>query len=86
MRNAKSLLAISLVKVLQTLETQLREYRRRITETFAQHPDHDVFGSLPGAAAKIAPEDDEEEAGPEAAQGGGEVQDEASGSEPVDGS
>jgi len=38
------------------------------------------------AAAKIAPEDDEEEAGPEAAQGGGEVQDEASGSEPVDGS
>ena len=54
-RNAKSLLATSLVQVLQTLETQLREYRRRITETFAQHPDHDVFGSLPGAAEKLAP-------------------------------
>jgi len=54
-RTAKSRLATSLVKVLQALETQLREYRRRITETFAQHPDHEVFGSRPGAAAKIAP-------------------------------
>lgn len=52
---AKSLLATSLVKVLQTLETQLHEYRRRITEAFAQHPDHDVFGSLPGAGEKLAP-------------------------------
>lgn len=52
---AKSLLALSLVKVLITLQTQLDEYRRRITEAFRQHPDHDVFGSLPGAKAALAP-------------------------------
>lgn len=53
--NAKSLLATSLVQVLQALEMQLDEYRRRINQAFAQHPDHDVFGSLPGAAEKLAP-------------------------------
>jgi transposase len=53
--NAKSLLATTLVKVLQTLEGQLDEYRRRITATFTQHPDHDLFGSLPGAGEKLAP-------------------------------
>ena len=52
---AKSLLATTLVKVLQTLQGQLDEYRRRITEAFAQHPDHDLFGSLPGAGEKLAP-------------------------------
>ena len=52
---AKTLLATTLVKVLQALEAQLDEYRRRITETFTQHPDHDVFGSLPGAGGKLAP-------------------------------
>lgn len=52
---AKSLLALSLVKLLFTLETQLDEYRRRIGEAFSQHPDHEVFGSLPGAAQKLAP-------------------------------
>jgi transposase len=52
---AKSLLALSLVKVLFTLQAQLDEYRRRITEVFRQHPDHDVFGSLPGAKATLGP-------------------------------
>ena len=52
---AKSLLATSLVKVLQALQSQLDEYRTRITAAFAQHPDHDVFGSLPGAGGKLAP-------------------------------
>jgi transposase len=52
---AKSLLAVSLVKVLITLQAQLDEYRRRITEAFRQHPDHDVFGSLPGAKATLGP-------------------------------
>ena len=52
---AKTLLATTLVKVLQTLEAQLDEYRRRINDTFTQHPDHDVFGSLPGAGEKLAP-------------------------------
>jgi transposase len=53
--NAKSLLAKSLVVQLRVLEDQLDEYRRRIGERFAQHPDHDLFGSLPGAGAKLAP-------------------------------
>ena len=52
---AKSLLALSLVKLLQALERQLAEYRARIEALFAQHPDHDLFGSLPGAGTKLAP-------------------------------
>jgi len=52
---AKSLLAVSLAKVLVTLQSQLDEYRRRITEAFRQHPDHDLFGSLPGAKDILAP-------------------------------
>src|SRR5208283_5758460 len=27
----------------------------RIVDLFAQHPDHDLFGSLPGAGSKLAP-------------------------------
>jgi transposase len=52
---AKSLLAVSLVKVLGTLQAQLDEYRRRITAAFREHPDHDVFSSLPGAKVKLGP-------------------------------
>lgn len=52
---AKSLLAVSLVKMLQVLEEQLETYRARIAECFARHPDHDLFGSLPGAGPKLAP-------------------------------
>jgi transposase len=53
--NAKSQLALTIVKLLQTLEQQLKQYRSRIMELFNQHPDHDLFGSLPGAGDKIAP-------------------------------
>jgi transposase len=52
---AKSLLAITCAKQLITLETQLNAYRARINELFASHPDHDLFGSLPGAGEKIGP-------------------------------
>jgi transposase len=52
---AKSLLAVSLVKMLRVLETQLEAYRTRIEECFGRHPDHDLFGSLPGAGSKLAP-------------------------------
>ena len=52
---AKSLLAVTLVKLLQALQRQLEEYRARIEALFEQHPDHDLFGSLPGAGAKLAP-------------------------------
>lgn len=34
---------------------QLEEYRRRIEEVFASHPDSGMFGSLPGAGGKLAP-------------------------------
>jgi hypothetical protein len=49
----KSLLALSLVQMLFAVEKQLALYRQRIEELFARHPDHDLFGSLPGAGAKI---------------------------------
>lgn len=52
---AKSLLAVTLAKQLRTLESQLEEYRARINELFGRHPDHDLFGSLPGAGEKLAP-------------------------------
>jgi transposase len=52
---AKSLLALSLVQMLFAIEKQLAIYRQRIEELFARHPDHDLFGSLPGAGPKIAP-------------------------------
>src|SRR5205085_71943 len=46
----------ALVKQLQrTLQRQLEEYRSAIEKLFAQHPDHDLFGSLPGAGAKLGP-------------------------------
>lgn len=53
--SAKSLLATSLVRVLQALQKQLDQYRQRINQAFGQHPDHDVFGYLPGAGEKLAP-------------------------------
>jgi len=52
---AKSFLAVALAKQLRLLENQLNEYRQRIAKLFADHPDHDVFGSLPGAGEKLAP-------------------------------
>ena len=52
---AKSLLAVSLIGVLQALQSQLEEYRRRINQRFKEHPDYDIFGSLPGAGEKLAP-------------------------------
>ena len=52
---AKSRLAVSTAKVLRSLQQQLDEYRATIEKLFAQHPDHDLFGSLPGAGEKLAP-------------------------------
>ena len=53
--NAKSLLARALASQLRVLEDHLDEYRRQITERFEQHPDHDLFGSLPGLGEKLGP-------------------------------
>ena len=52
---AKSLLAVTLARLLRQLEGQLDAYRERIAAVFASHPDHDLFGSLPGAGPKLAP-------------------------------
>jgi transposase len=52
---AKSRLALTRAKQLRLLEAQLEDYRRQIETLFAQHPDHDLFSSLPGAGPKIAP-------------------------------
>lgn len=52
---AKSRLAVTLCKLLRTLEQQLREYRQQIEALFESHPDHDLFGSLPGAGKVLAP-------------------------------
>jgi Transposase IS116/IS110/IS902 family len=41
--------------MLFVIEKQLGVYRQRIEELFARHPDHDLFGSLPGAGPEIAP-------------------------------
>jgi transposase len=52
---AKSLLAVSVCRVLGALEAQLNEYRSQIEKLFEQHPDSGLFGSLPGAARYLAP-------------------------------
>lgn len=52
---AKRMLVLATCRQLRTLEAQLKEYRRLINERFAQHPDHGIFDSLPGAGEKIAP-------------------------------
>lgn len=52
---AKSRLAVSLCKLLQTLQQQLDDYRKQIEALFKSHPDHDLFGSLPGAKKVLAP-------------------------------
>jgi len=52
---AKSQLALTLCKVLVTLAQQLALYRKQIETLFQDHPDHDLFGSLPGAKKYLAP-------------------------------
>jgi len=52
---AKSQLALSLAKLLCTLGQQLKRYRQQIEALFGDHPDHDLFGSLPGAKQMLAP-------------------------------
>lgn len=52
---AKSVLAVATAKQLLTLEEQLTAYRRRIRDLFAQHPDHEIYDSLPGLGEKLAP-------------------------------
>jgi transposase len=52
---AKSQLALSLCRVLGSLQLQLEQYRQQIKQLFDRHPDRDLFGSLPGAKEVLAP-------------------------------
>lgn len=52
---AKSRLALARVRTLRVLHQQIEAYRAEIEQLFARHPDHDLFGSLPGAGPKLAP-------------------------------
>lgn len=52
---AKSQLALSLCQLLRTLDQQLAGYRKQIQQLFKEHPDRDLFGSLPGAKEVLAP-------------------------------
>lgn len=52
---AKSQLALSLCRLLRTLHEQLDQYRKQIEQLFKDHPDHALFGSLPGAKDVLAP-------------------------------
>ncbi|MGE9294595.1 MAG: IS110 family transposase [Puniceicoccales bacterium] len=52
---AKSLLALSLVRMLTCVEVQINEYRKRIEQLYAEHPDHNIFDSLPGAGERLGP-------------------------------
>lgn len=52
---AKSLLAVGLVEQLQLIQKQLELYRREINRLFDQHPNREIFDSLPGAGEKLAP-------------------------------
>lgn len=45
----------ALVKLLVVLHRQLQTCRQRIEELFEQHPDHELFGSLPGVGASLGP-------------------------------
>jgi transposase len=52
---AKSRQALTLIKMLRTLESQLDAYRQEIERLFAQHPDSTLYGSLPGVGQKLGP-------------------------------
>jgi transposase len=52
---AKSLLALSLARLLNARQLQWDPYRQQIEALFKQPPDHDLFGSWPGAAQTLGP-------------------------------
>lgn len=52
---AKSLLALSIIKLLRCIDAQIAVYGERIEHAFTSHPLHKVFASLPGAGPKLGP-------------------------------
>ena len=51
---AKRLLILSLTETLLTLHQQIKTYDKRVSELFEDHPDREVFRSLPGAGPRLA--------------------------------
>ena len=51
----KSRLALTCTRMLRVLEHQIEAYRAEIEKLFAQHPDHDLFGSLPRSGSENCP-------------------------------
>jgi transposase len=54
-RKALRRMAVAAAKVLRTIEGERKTIHQRITELFENHPDHDLFASLPGAGPTLAP-------------------------------
>ena len=52
---AKAQQMLGLVRQIRPLLELLSEYDRRITELFQQHPDHEIYESLPEAGGRLAP-------------------------------
>lgn len=52
---AKSLLALSLARRLRALQREIDAYGEQITQLLNQHPQREVFESLPGAGRVLAP-------------------------------
>lgn len=52
---AAVMLVRSEVAQIRVLSSSIAQYDRRISETFAEHPDAAIFGSFPGAGAQLAP-------------------------------
>ncbi|MFH0980780.1 MAG: hypothetical protein V2A79_04490 [Planctomycetota bacterium] len=46
---------MTLAGQLRVLEDHLDRYREKIAERFGRHPDHDLFGALPGVGEKLGP-------------------------------
>ncbi|MBN8457292.1 MAG: IS110 family transposase [Verrucomicrobia bacterium] len=53
--SAKAMLAKSLCEMLRVLQRQIDFYDAQIKLLFEQHPDRDIFKSLPGAGPRLAP-------------------------------
>lgn len=52
---AKSMEAMACANELRTLDAILKQYREQIEQLFEQHPDRDIFTSLPSCGPKLAP-------------------------------
>jgi len=52
---AKSRLMLALLIQFKEIRKQIKLYEQEVTRLFKEHPDHDIFNSLPGAGHKIGP-------------------------------